>query len=140
MYHEDQLNNGERSFSLMQVDTLVPHQYLETIKRKLPLAAEQRLMLAVLADAIYCFQKYYNARGRKNRRLFEDTEAWIIGSGADWIFSFENICETAGLDPSCVRRGLMHWKQAMLDGSHPAPVPPGGGKRRLQKSRLRMAA
>jgi hypothetical protein len=140
MFHEDQLSHAEKSVSLMQADTLVPFQYLETTKRKIPLEAEKRLMLAVLEDAIYCFQKFCRARSRKEQRLFADTEAWIVEAGGGWIFSFEHICETMGLDPSYMRRGLMQWKQAMLGRAHPEPIPPGGGKRTSHRNRLRMAA
>lgn len=140
MFHEDQMNHAEKSVSLMQLDTLVPYQYLETTKRKVPLEAEKRLMLAVLEDAIFCFQKYCDARSRKEQRLFSDSEAWIVECGDGWIFSFENICETIGLDPNYMRRGLMQWKQSMQGRAHPDPNPPRGGKRSLQKNRLRMAA
>jgi hypothetical protein len=140
MFHNNHLNHEEKSASLMQLDSLVPYQYLETTMRKVPLEAEKKLMLAVIEDAIYCFQKYCNARSRKERRLFADTEAWIVEAGGDWIFSFEHICESMGLDPSCIRRGLMQWKQAMLGRAHPESVPPGGGRTRSHKKRLRMAA
>lgn len=140
MFREDQLTHSEKSVSLMQLDTLVPYQYLATTKRKLPLEAEKRLMLAVLEDAIFCFQKYCNARSRKEQRLFADTEAWIADANGGWIFSFENICETVGLDPGYMRRGLMQWKQKTQGRAQPEPIPPGGGKRSSHKNRLRMAA
>ena len=140
MLHDNHLNHAEKSASLMQLDSLVPYQYLETTMRKVPLEAEKQLMLAVLEDAIYCFQKYCNARSRKEQRLFANTEAWIVEPDDGWIFSFEHICETMGLDPSCMRRGLMQWKQAVLGYAHPEPVPPGGGRRSSHKKRLPMAA
>jgi hypothetical protein len=140
MLHENDLNHAEKSASLMQLDSLVPYQYLETTMRKVPLEAEKQLMLAVLEDAIYCFQKYCNARSRKEQRLFANTEAWIVEPDDGWIFSFEHICETMGLDPSCMRRGLMQWKQAVLGCAHPEPVPPGGGRSSSHKKRLPMAA
>lgn len=140
MFHEEQLNHAERSVSLMQLDTLVPFQYLETTRRKLPLEAEKRLMLAVLEDAIFCFQKYCHARSRKEQRLFSASEEWIGETGDGWIFSFENICETIGLDPDYMRRGLMEWKQATQARARPDPTPPRGGKKAAPKNRLRMAA
>jgi len=27
-----------------------------------------------------------------------------------WFFSFENICETLGINPEYLRRGLEHWR------------------------------
>ena len=34
--------------------------------------------------------------------------------GSDWVFSFENICETLGLDVGYVRQGLLRWMIASL--------------------------
>lgn len=140
MFHDNYLSTAEKSGSLMQMDSLVPYQFLETTLRKVPLEAEKRLMLAVLEDAIYCFQKYCTARSRKEQRLFANTEAWIVAPDDGWIFSFENICETMGLDPSYMRRGLMEWKQTILACAHPKPIPPGSGRKNWKKNRMRMAA
>ena len=44
--------------------------------------------------------------------------AWLfhlvgdIHDHSDWLFSFENICETLQLNPGYIRRGLLVWKQA----------------------------
>ena len=56
----------ERVASLFQSDTVSPAQYLETICRKTHLEAEQELMLAVLEDAVTCFQGYFAARDKKS--------------------------------------------------------------------------
>jgi hypothetical protein len=140
MFNEDHLNYAEKIMSMVQPDSLVPYQYLETTKRKVHLEAEKILMLAVLEDAIYCFQKYFNARGRKEQLLFHDTQAWIVAPGSSWIFSFQNICETLGLDPSYIRRGLLHWEQTMLIQTQPEPIPRLRRKKASHKKRLRFAA
>jgi len=46
----------DRGASLFQPDTVLPPQYLETVCRKTHVEAEQKLMLAVLEDAVTCFQ------------------------------------------------------------------------------------
>lgn len=73
-------------------------------------------MLAVLDDAIECFQKYAGARARKRGRLFLEAEQWILERDGAWPFSFENICDVLNLDPSYIRRGLMQ-QQQLLSGS-----------------------
>lgn len=71
-------------------------------------------MLAVLEDAVACFQDNLLAPGVKNQRLFQDTEEWITGADGDWVFSFESVCESLGINPEYVRRGLLRWKQKKL--------------------------
>ena len=66
---------------------------------------EQRLLIAILEDAVYCFQKYYHARNTAGRRLFRDAERWLMTESGH-PFSFEYICFVLGLDPSAVRHGL----------------------------------
>jgi hypothetical protein len=140
MFHDHDLNYAEKISSLLQLDSLIPYQYRETMERKVHLEAEKRLMLAVLEDAIFCFQKYCNARSRKEQRLFQDTEAWIVDPESGWIFSFDNVCESLNLDPRYIRRGLIEWKQAMLSRARHDPDTPGGRKSKSHKTRLRFAA
>ena len=114
MTYETGLSVEEKIASLFQPDTLLPAQYLETFRRKAPLEPERRLMLAVLEDAIACFQKYIFARDSRRRVLFREAEEWIVEEGSDWLFSFENICEVLGFDPQYVREGLIRWKEEKL--------------------------
>ncbi len=67
--------------------------------------------LAVLQDAVECYQKYALARDPKGRMLFEDAEEWIDMCEREWPFSYENICEILGLHPEYIRRGLSKWRQ-----------------------------
>jgi hypothetical protein len=74
--------------------------------------AEERLMLAVLINAVECFQTYVLARNYWDTKLFREAEDWIFKKNNHWLFSFENICETLELDPYYLRQGLLHWKEA----------------------------
>lgn len=101
----------ERISSLFQPDTLLPEQYFSTFRRKFYLAPEKRLMLAILEDAVDCFQKCVCARDKKRRNLFLDAEHWIFDKNdGDWMFSFENVCDVLGLSPRYMRRELLRWK------------------------------
>ncbi len=104
----------EKVSSLFQPDTLLAEQFLETFRRKDHLEPEKRLMFAVLEDAIASFQKYVLARDSGGKALFHEAEDWILEESSDWLFSFENICEVLGLNPSYVRQGLMSWKEMKL--------------------------
>ncbi len=101
--------------SLFEPDTVLCAQYLETVCRKNHLLAEQELMLAVLEDAVSCFQKYVGARDEMEMKLFREAEEWILLQGkSNWLYSFDNICETLGLNPGYVREGLLRWRHFRL--------------------------
>jgi hypothetical protein len=120
--YETGLSMEERVTSLFQPDTLVPEQYLDTFRRKLPLEPEKKLMLAVLADAIACFQKYVFARDGKGKMLFQEADDWIQDTNSDWLFSFANVCEILGLAPDYLRQGLARWKAAKLESRAKAKI------------------
>jgi hypothetical protein len=150
MSYETGLSMEERVTSLFQPDTLLPEQYLETFRRKLHLEPEKKLMLAVLEDAIACFQKYVFARDGKGRMLFQESEEWVLDTNSDWLFSFGNVCETLGFNPEYLRQGLAQWKAAKLESRAKAKVyqlTPRNGKRkrsiavtRRARQRLRRVA
>ena len=75
---------------------------------------EERLMFAVLESAVEDFQKYFLARNPSTKKLFQETEEWLLEKDSDEVFSFENICETLQLHPDYIRQGLMVWKEARL--------------------------
>ena len=105
---------------IMIPDTLTPGQYYEGIRADDASARPiKRLMLAVLEDAMRCYQTYTNSRNRAQRRLFVEAEAWLMDRKADGPFAFESVCETLGIDPSCLREGLRRWRLQQLGGLNP---------------------
>ncbi len=108
-------NLEERVASLFQPDTLLPAQYLENYRRKSYMEPETRLMLAVLEDAVACYQKYVLAHDERGVELFNDAEAWVMREDPEWLFSFDNICESLGINPAYMRDGLVRWKHAALE-------------------------
>jgi hypothetical protein len=114
----------ERVTSLFQPDTLLPDQYLDTFRRKLHLEPEKKLMLAILEDAVACYQKYLFASDGKGKAQFRDTEDWFFQGTDLGIFSFDIVCETVGLEPNYLRRGLAHWKKQRLAQQTQAQIIP----------------
>ena len=101
----------EKIASLFQPDTLLSAQYFDTLRRQTLLEPEKRLMLAILDDAINCYQDNLFSQRVKNKRLFDEAEEWIVTAGGEWIFSFDHVCESLGFNPEYVRRGLLQWKE-----------------------------
>jgi hypothetical protein len=99
---------------LLQPDTLLPSQYFANLKRKTAHEPERRLAVAVLQDAVDCFQKHLRSRDRKARELFLDAEEWICSEDRSWPFSFDNICDLLHINPEYLRRGLITWRDQQL--------------------------
>lgn len=96
--------------SYFEPDVLTSHQYFQLFRQKSDFAAEEKLLFAVLTDAIECFQKYLGANAPRRRKLFTEAEAWISRRDRSWPYSFENICEALSIDPNYLRLGLMQWR------------------------------
>jgi hypothetical protein len=101
---------------MFQPDVLLPSQFFAAMRKRVPKEAEYRLVLAVLQDAIECFQKHLGAREPKARELFDDAEAWIASDDRSWPYSFVNICELLNINPDYVREGLKAWEGRQSEG------------------------
>ena len=104
----------EKALAVFQPDVLVSSQYLATYQRKFNLDPERMLMLAVLEDAVVCFQDNLAAACSRKRALHRDAEQWILDGDRSYLFSFENVCETLGYDAGYLRQGLRRWKEEAL--------------------------
>ena len=102
---------ADRFVNLFEPDTLLPAQYFAAFSRDGGIVRERRLMLAVLQDAVECYQKYALARDPRGTMLFENACEWIDSGEREWPFSYVNICEVLGLNPEYIRRGLSKWRQ-----------------------------
>ena len=135
----------EKVYSLFQPDILIPGQFLATIKSKTHRDPEQRLMLAVLEDAVWCFQNGLRAKDKKKQDLSREAEEWLMEEDSRWLFSFNEICDLLGLEAKYIRKRLVSWKQESLSarGKRTAQGPsrphrkPGG---RLRSEHLRAVA
>ena len=114
MAYDASLGVEEKMGSLFQPDTLLPAQYFDTVRRKANSEPEKKLMLAILEDAIDCFQKYIFARDGRGKGIFREAEDWILEENSDRLFSFETVCDALGFNPSYVRQGLLRWKEMAL--------------------------
>jgi len=109
----------DRSVSFFEPDVLTTHQFFKVFRQKGQLDPEEKLMFAVLTDAIECFQKYIGASGRKCRALFVEADAWITCKDSLGTFSFEHICHVLNISPSYLRLGLMRWRFAHENNRSP---------------------
>lgn len=71
-----------------------------------PRGPEDRLMLAVLADAVALLREHAYGQERHSRQLVRDTLAWFESDDVDWPLSFANVCAGLRLDPEGLRAAL----------------------------------
>ncbi len=94
----------------VESDILAPFEYSKTHRRCDHLNPEEKLMFAILTDAIFCFQKYFCSETRRCRKLFDEAESWIMSQDNSSVFSFEDVCDALCLDPNYLRLGLTRWR------------------------------
>ena len=95
---------------------------------------EEKLMLAVLENAVEYFQKYVLARKPSGKMRFQEAEEWFLEKDSDGLFSFEYVCETLGLHPDYLRQGLLSWKEAKRKERYVQEH--HGGRKTLVKTRV----
>jgi hypothetical protein len=101
--------SDERLLDVFDPDIILPTQHFAAIMRKKYPSGEHRLLVALIQDAIECFQKHMHARDAKRRQLFLDAQGWIGSEDDRAVFSFNNVCMLLGMNPDYVRQGLAHW-------------------------------
>ncbi len=102
-------------------EVILPAQFFATLRRAAPRkGGEYRLLVAILEDAVACFQKYAFVAQKRNHRIYDEAARWIMedAHGRDHKatdgFSFEQTCAFLGLDPAYLRRGLQRWRDAQI--------------------------
>jgi hypothetical protein len=100
----------DRSGGLFEPDVLLPNQFFSFFRKEAGFDRERRLMLAVLEDAIDCYQKYAHTNDLRGRQLFAESYDWIMSPDKRWLFSFENICQIVDMNPDYIRQGLKRWR------------------------------
>jgi hypothetical protein len=97
---------------------LTPAQYYPS-----PAASPyQRLLLAILEDAIRCFQRTVAVRKGPRRALFRETEEWLFNSNGIAFLSCPMVCESLGINSVHLRRYLREWQLRVNAGHEPPPV------------------
>jgi hypothetical protein len=105
--------------SLMASDLILPSQFFELFGKN-RFTSEQRLMLAVLADAINILQDWRGAFSARKRRVFIDAAQWVIARGSHVPFSFDNVCDALDISSEALRRRL----SSLASGVPGSSLPP----------------
>src|SRR5579863_9929915 len=95
----------ESTDTLAFTDIILPAQYFGAMGGG-ALCSEQRLMLAVLVDAINILQGWQRLGSARKRRAFAEAAQWVNTRGTGFPFSFDSICDALNIDPEVLRRRL----------------------------------
>jgi hypothetical protein len=94
-------------------DLILPCQYYD-LSGGHRLSGEQRLMLALLTDAINVYQKGVLSRVARARRLYVDAERWIMAERENAnCLSFITVCDALGINALLLRRRIIALKHAV---------------------------
>ena len=86
-------------------------EYLGTLE------PEKRLMLAVLTDAVHCYQVGCDAQKTSRIRAFREAEQWLFSAKGYGPFSFQNVCYTLDITPEYLRKMLHKWRIGRAGGA-----------------------
>jgi hypothetical protein len=82
----------------------------------------RRLMVAMLVDAVRCFQTKFETRQSARRQEFAEVRSWIFSDADDGPFSLRAVCDALEIDPKAIRNGLARWEEERLAGQKPRMI------------------
>ena len=85
-------------------DVLLPSQFFESVGAQ-TFSCEQRLMLAVLADAINLLGNTDSSNLRK-RNSFNEAWSWVFTKRITSSLSFDHVCDALAVDAESLRKRL----------------------------------
>ena len=85
-------------------DAILPSQFFESVGAQ-TFSCEQRLMLAVLADAINVLGSSDSSNLRK-RKSFNEAWSWVFTKRITSSLSFDHVCDALGVDAESLRKRL----------------------------------
>jgi hypothetical protein len=102
---------------LSQAEIILPSQYYGSSGSAR--SGEQRLILAVLVDAINVLQHWKGTGSRRKRRNFAEAAQWVNARGTTDPFSFESVCEALDVDSELLRSRLRVFTGRSADSARP---------------------
>lgn len=93
-------------------DVILPSQFFELVGAP-AFSSEQRLMLAVLIDAVNVLGNYVSSPNLGKRRAFNEAWSWVFAdSSITSPLSFDHVCDALSVDAESLRRRLSQLRSA----------------------------
>jgi hypothetical protein len=103
---------NEATGDLFAQSAILPVQFYD--KRSKEFEGERRLMLALLTDAVHCYQAGIASTAAERSSLFKEAERWLFSRRRNMPFAFEDVCGVLDIDPAYFRSGLLRWSERRL--------------------------
>src|SRR6266481_3439971 len=87
---------------LLQPNSVLPVQFHNGRAETATTEALRRLMVAVLADAIRCFQTKLKSRRPAGGQECAEARSWLFSDDDNACFSFGAVCDELEIDPKAV--------------------------------------
>lgn len=94
-----------------QPEAILPAQFYGPRRQASDYQPLQRLLIAMLLDAVRCFQTRFRNTESEKRQEFAEARSWIFSDRQNGPFSFRTVCEALDLDPRSIRKGLSRWAE-----------------------------
>ena len=110
---------SEATDTLSQMDIILPTQYFGALG-SVGLSSEQRLMLAVLVDAINVLQGWQRVGNARKRRAFAEAAQWVNSRGTSYPFSFDSVCDALEIASEVLRSRLRGLTMGLVNSARPS--------------------
>lgn len=123
-------------------EIVTPAQYYAGRRCGCEQAPLKRLMMALLADALTCYQFADTARSEVRRQLFREASWWLFDEQSNGPLSFASVCEALAINPAHIRRELRRWRTLDRAGEAPPSIarrPMIGRRGKMQPARRKRA-
>jgi len=115
---------------LSQADIILPSQYYGS--RGSARSGEQRLILALLVDAINDLQSWRGVGSERKRRNCAEAALWVNTRGTCHPFSFDSVCDYLEIDSALLRSRL----QVLMGPPANSASSPTLGRLRLKELKI----
>jgi hypothetical protein len=105
-----------------QLEAVLPEQFYGPRRQASDFLPVQRLLIAMLVDAVRCFQTKCGTTQSEKRQEFAEARWWIFSDKNNGPFSFRTVCEALDLNPKTIRECLSRWAEERVAGVKPRMI------------------
>lgn len=106
------ISEGGVAEDLCAPDVVSPAQFHEMWSGTPDRAAEFKLALAVLGQAIEDLERHHGADAPEHQRLYSLARRWVSSNDRHWPYSFVNVCDILNLSCGRIRTKLLEARLA----------------------------
>jgi hypothetical protein len=103
-------------------DALMPAQFYPARRGSASVEPIMRLMGGILADAVRCVQRNFEAKSPSRRQEYREAKFWMFHDRGDGPFSYQDVCDALGIDPRRLRELIIRWEKNKRPGDKPRMI------------------